>query len=185
MNKKKYNLAHLIFMALCCDMGIFVKKLISPVTNFITESLHIPGGIGTNFSIMFILIAAAVCAYKMSATLMSLVQSLIVIAIGTVGSMGMLAPIGYVIPGIVIDIVLFLSKKTGVLQAEMMVIANGLAGVAAALCTNIIIFRLSGPVLFLYLSVAMMSGVICGIIAYQVVKILNHRIFFHDEKQKV
>ena len=216
MKKKKYNLSCLIFMALCCDMGIFVKKLISPATNIITEALHIPGGIGTNFSIMFILIAAVLCDYKMSATLMSLVQSLIAIVIGTVGSMGMLAPIGYVIPGLVIDIVLLLSKKTdimkvrtlwdmeakrlgnidaktledmkvekrGVEKVETMVIANGLAGVAAALSTNIIIFRLSGLALFLYLSVAMTSGVICGIIGYQVVKGLSHRIFFQSEKTK-
>lgn len=44
MNKKKINLTSLIFMALCCDMGIIAKKLIAPAANEITEYLHIPGG---------------------------------------------------------------------------------------------------------------------------------------------
>lgn len=43
MNIKKINLTSLIFMALCCDMGIIAKKLIAPAANVITEYLHIPG----------------------------------------------------------------------------------------------------------------------------------------------
>lgn len=170
MNGKKPALSHLIFMALCCDMGIFLKKLIAPATNAITGALHIPGGIGTSFSIMFILIAAVVCNYKLGATLMGLVQGLIAIAVGTMGSMGILAPIGYVIPGIVIDLLLAILKKFRVGMLEKMIIANAAAGVSAALCANIITFRLKGPVLLLYLSVALTSGVVSGILGEQIVR---------------
>ena len=45
MNKDK--LRRLIIMALCCDIGLFSKRLIAPAANVITDALHIPGGIGT------------------------------------------------------------------------------------------------------------------------------------------
>lgn len=56
MNKDK--LRRLIIMALCCDLGLFSKRLIAPAANVITDALHIPGGIGTAFSLMFIVVAA-------------------------------------------------------------------------------------------------------------------------------
>ena len=47
---RRSKLRAFIFMALCCDLGLFAKKLISPAANVITEFLHIPGGIATGFS---------------------------------------------------------------------------------------------------------------------------------------
>ena len=44
---RKSNLKTLMFMALCCDLGLLAKKLISPAANVITNFLHIPGGIAT------------------------------------------------------------------------------------------------------------------------------------------
>ena len=44
----------LIFLALCCDLGLFAKRIIAPAANLLTDSLHIPGGIGTSFSLMFL-----------------------------------------------------------------------------------------------------------------------------------
>ena len=101
---KKTDLRSLIFMALCCDLGLFAKKLISPAANFITEFLHIPGGIATSFSLMFLVIAAALMPFPLCATVMGVVQSLLALCFGMTGSMGALAPIGYILPGIVIDL---------------------------------------------------------------------------------
>ena len=55
---KKFDLRTLIILALCCDLGLFAKRIIAPVANVITDSLHIPGGIGTSFSLMFLVVAA-------------------------------------------------------------------------------------------------------------------------------
>jgi hypothetical protein len=49
----------MIFMAICCDLGLVAKKVISPVADIVTDSLHIPGGIATSFSLMFLIIAAS------------------------------------------------------------------------------------------------------------------------------
>ncbi len=179
MNRLK--LKRLIFMALCCDLGVFAKKLIVPAANILTDFLHIPGGVGTSFSLMFIIVAAVFVPRFGSATLMGAVQSVIALCIGTVGSMGALAPLGYIIPGFAIDCVLFFARKLKISRNESLVIANAIAAGTACLIANAIVFRLSGIVLLLYLSVSLTSGAICGVLAESVAGKLEP-VFGKDEK---
>lgn len=166
MNRKKLNLTSLIFMALCCDMGIISKKLISPVANIITEYLHIPGGIGTSFALMFIVIGAVACDFFGSGVLMCFVQSIISFIIGTSGSMGMFVFIAYLVPGLVIDLTLLIFKRFSVERNIVSIsITNALAGFSAAFCANALTFQLIGPPLWLYLGVAFTSGIIFGTLA--------------------
>lgn len=163
MNRLK--LKRLIFMALCCDLGLFAKKLIVPAANILTDFLHIPGGVGTGFSLMFVVVAAAFVPRFGAATLMGTVQSVIAVCMGTVGSMGVLAPLGYILPAFSIDCVLFFSRKLKLKRAEALVFANAVASVIACLAANMIVFRLRGVVLLLYACVALSFGAICGALA--------------------
>ena len=71
----KYSrLSMLNFMALCCVLGLVVKKIVNPFANILTDALHIPGGIGTSFSIMFLVIAAEIVRMKHSGMMMGAVQ---------------------------------------------------------------------------------------------------------------
>lgn len=45
---KHRKLQRLILLALCCDPGLFTKRLIAPAANILTDSLHISGGTGTS-----------------------------------------------------------------------------------------------------------------------------------------
>lgn len=162
------RLKRLIFMALCCDLGVFAKKLIVPAANILTDSLHIPGGVGTAFSLMFIVIAAVYVPRFGAATLMGFVQSGIALCMGTVGSMGALAPISYIVPALAIDFVLVAARKLKIGCAESMLAANTVASAAACLIANAFVFRLHGIVLALYVSVAAFSGAVCGVIGYSV-----------------
>ncbi len=161
-----YKLRNLIFLTLCCDMGLFAKRLIAPVANIVTDFIRIPGGIGTSFSLMFLVIAAAIVSVRGCATLMGLVQSAIALALGMVGSMGALSPIGYIVPGIIIDLVFLIGRRTGKIGHATMVIANMLSAAAAGLTANLIVFHLSGVPLLLYITVALASGAICGTLAH-------------------
>ena len=162
----EHNRLHrLIFFALCCDLGLVSKRLIAPIANVITDSLHIPGGIGTSFSLMFLVLAAALLPRFGCATLMGAVQSLMALALGMIGSMGALSPIGYIVPGLVIDIVLLLSRKLNVRQDAAMMVANMLAAASSGLTANLIVFRLTGSALALYIAIALTSGAICGSLA--------------------
>ena len=160
MKQTKLNM--LIFMALCCSLGLFVKKLVNPLANVITEALHIPGGISTGFSIMFLVIAAEIVMIKRCGTMMGTVQGFLALALGRVGSMGILAPIGYIVPGIAIDLVYALQKYLKLSRIERMMLANGLAAVMASVTANVLVFHLKGPVFWLYLCVSLTSGSIFG-----------------------
>ena len=162
---KRNRLRRLIFYALCCDLGLFTKRLIAPMANLITDSLHIPGGIGTSFSLMFLVIAAALTLQFGCATLMGAMQSVIALSLGMVGSMGALTPISYIIPGLMIDCVIYISRKVRINDDVAMLAANMLAAASACLVANIINFHLRGVVLLLYVSVALTTGTVCGLLA--------------------
>ncbi len=169
---KKSKLVMLNFMALCCILGIFCKKLMNPFANIITETLHIPGGISTGFSIMFLVVATEIvrsqCDVKKEpmfywcGTLMSTVQGLVSLALGRVGSMGILIPLAFMASGVGIDIIYAIQEKIKCNVAERMVPANALAAVMASLAANFIVFHLRGPVVWLYLGVSAVSGSLFG-----------------------
>jgi hypothetical protein len=162
---KRISLKYLIFMAVCCDLGIIAKKLIAPAANLITDNLHIPGGVGTSFSLLFLVTAAFIVKRFGAGMLMGLVQSGIAFLLGSVGSMGALAPLGYLIPGLVIDLCVLLLGRTGMSEDVQIAVCCALASVASSLTANVIVFGLVGPVLALYCCTACISGIVCGFIA--------------------
>jgi len=170
---KSYRLRTLIFMALCCDLGLFSKRLVAPAANLITDALHIPGGIGTSLSLMFLVIAAAVVERYGCAAVMGAVQGVLALAFGMVGSMGLLSPIGYIVPGVVIDLVLVGLRRTPLPQRDRVVLANAAAAPCAALTANLIVFHLRGTVLLLYLCVAALSGAVFGLAGAEIVRRLG------------
>lgn len=167
---RSYRLRTIIFLALCCDLGLFSKRLIAPAANVITDALHIPGGIGTSFSLMFLVVAAMMVLRFGCATIMGIVQSVIALSLGMVGSMGALSPVGYIVPGIAVDLLVALTRRLPLSRTEKAVLTNATAGVCAALTANLIVFRLQGAALVLYLCVAASSGAICGIPASELVR---------------
>ena len=152
-------------MAICCDFGVIAKKLIMPAANLITDNLHIPGGVGTSFSLLFLVTAAFIVKRFGAGMLMGLVQSGIAFLLGSAGSMGALAPLGYFIPGLAIDLCVLLLGRTKMAEDVQMIICCALASIAASLTANVIVFGLVGPVLALYCCVACISGIVCGSIA--------------------
>ena len=162
---KRFNLRALVFMALCCDLGLIAKKLIGPAANILTEFLHIPGGIATSFSLMFLVIAASVVPLPGCACLMGAVQSVLALAFGMTGSMGILAPIGYILPGVAIDIIFLLWRKAALEPSLGILLASVSASVTAALTANFIVFGLWGLPLLLYALVAASSGAVCSFLA--------------------
>ena len=170
---KHFSLRNLLFLTLCCDLGLFSKRLIAPAANILTDFLRIPGGIGTSFSLMFLVVAAELVPIFGCATLMSIIQSMIALSLGMVGSMGILSPIGYIVPGIVIDLLFLLSRKTSLGTDLALTLANMLGAASASLAANLIVFHLPGVPLALYIVVALASGAVCGTFAGVLVKRLR------------
>lgn len=170
---KENKIKCLIIMALCCDLGLFSKRLIAPAANVLTDALHIPGGIGASFSLMFLVVAVGIMPRFWCGTIMGAVQSLIALSLGMVGSMGALSPIGYIVPGFVIDCVMWATKRLELKTDYGAVLANMLAAASASLTANLIVFRLSGIVLALYVAVALTSGAVCGVLGSRLISRFN------------
>ena len=169
----RYSLRNLLFLALCCDLGLLSKKLISPAANIVTDFMRIPGGISTSFSLMFLVIAAELIPCFGCAALMALVQSLIALSLGMVGSMGILSPVGYIVPGIVIDLLFLLSRKFKLGTDFTLTLANMLGAASAGITANLIVFRLPVLPLALYIVTALISGAVCGCFAGVLVRRLR------------
>lgn len=170
---KPNRLRTLIFLALCCDLGLFSKRFIAPAANLITDALHIPGGVGTSFSLMFLVVAAAVVGRFGCAAAMGVVQSILALSLGMVGSMGALSPIGYIVPGLVIDLMLAAMSCTPLSRRDCIVLANAAAALCAALAANLIVFHLWWPALLLYLCVSAVTGTAAGLLGAELTRRLN------------
>jgi len=180
---KRIQLRSMIFWAICCALGLFCKRLIGPGAHLITDALHIPGGIGTGFSLMFLAVAAVVVPHRGCCTMMAVVQSALALAFGMVGSMGALSPLGYILPGIIMDGVFLLAGKLRLSGADALVAANLLGSVTAALTANAIVFRLWGFGLLLYGCVAATAGMIFGVLGSYLAKKLQHAVGRYAEEE--
>lgn len=171
-------------MSLCCVLGLLAKKLINPAANLLTDALHIPGGVSTGFSIMFLVIAAELVKTPHNGAKMGAAQGLLALALGRVGSMGILSPIGYILPGFTIDLVYRLPCSRKISCAARMMSANGLAAVAASAAANLIVFHLRGPALWLYFSVSATSGALFGLIGSTIAARLRPAMDQHRNKAR-
>ena len=153
---RRSRLSDLNFMALCCVLGLFTKKMINPLANVITESLHIPGGISTGFSIMFLVVAAEVVRGGRKQRTDQKRR------FGAGNQTNQVAGEYRNCCGTVIDVVYRVGERFRLDRTERMVFANALAAVMASVTANVIVFRLWGPVLLLYLCVSALSGTVYG-----------------------
>lgn len=162
------NTFQLALMALLADMGLMSKRIIGPVANIITDSLHIPGGICTGFSLMFLVLAVRLVSVRYAGVKMSFIQSVTALILGRVGSMGALSVVGYVLPGLIIDLTATYAQYADIPQVEYFVLANIFSSVMAAITANFIVFGMKGWLLVLYLAVASMTGLLCGLLGWKI-----------------
>ncbi len=124
-NKSYFTLQQLCMMSFMAVMGMFIKPLISPVANLLTDFIRIPGGsVTAGFSMIFLVFAAAVTGKYGTATLMGFVQAVISLNLGISSMAGMLVFITYTLPGMAIDAVLC----TGILKKLPLKIRMAVAG---------------------------------------------------------
>ena len=153
------------FMIICCILGVITKKIINPYANMVTDALHVPGGISTAVSLMFLVIASGVSGRKWNGTIMALMQAAAAMSIGMVGSMGALLPVAYLLPGIMIDLVMLIPGKSRISMRLKAFTANIAGSVIAAVFADIIVFHLPVSALSVYLCLAAFSGAVCGCFA--------------------
>lgn len=161
---RKTTTRDLIFMAICVALSLVTKRLISPLTNGLTDFFRIPGGsLATGFSLMFLIIGKRIVSIPFAGTLMSVVQAMLALALGFSGAQGAMAVFSYVAPGLLID-GLAMTMKTG--HPLYCFVTGILSCIASALVSNLLAFHLAGISLVLWLLLAALSGAVGGFIAH-------------------
>lgn len=164
----KFSVYNLIIIAVVSALGIATKPIVVPLVHVITGPLFIPGGaIAGGFYMFWIVLGAGIVKKTGTATLIGIVQGILVIATGTMGTHGIMSIVSYTLPGIVADIVFLFSKnkKYNILHYVFGCLA---ANVTGTLISNILFFRLPFVTIILILSAAALSGTIGGLIAYTI-----------------
>ncbi|MTI68450.1 MAG: hypothetical protein FH753_17865 [Firmicutes bacterium] len=166
----RFSAFDLIIIALMAALGIATKPVIGSLARIITGPLFIPGGaIAGGFYMLWIVLGTGLIKKRFTATLIALVQAIMVIAIGVLGTHGIMSIFTYTLPGIMIDLILFIIRKKGddLIDCFLAGIVSNMTG---TLLSNIVFFKLPLIPLILTLSSAALSGGLGGIIGFNIIK---------------
>jgi ABC-type thiamin/hydroxymethylpyrimidine transport system permease subunit len=167
---RNFSIFELIVISICAAIGVAVKPVMVTLVQIITGPLFIPGGtIVGGFYMMWLVVSAGLVGKRGTATLTAVVQSLLVLATGVIGTHGIMTLVTYIIPGIAVDILLIFTKQRAGNNFSCF-FAGMAANSAGALLTNLVFFRLPAIPLILVVAGAALSGGLGGLIAYAVIK---------------
>ncbi len=167
---KRFTVLELIIIAMMAALGLATKPIVVPLVHIITGPLFIPGGaVAGGFYMLWIVLGAGMIKKRGTATLIALIQALIVAVTGFFGTHGVLSLVTYTLPGVVIDLLFFVLRKHPVTSLDYF-LAGILANLTGTYLSNLVFFRLPWIPLLLSLSVGALSGGFGGLIAFQVAK---------------
>jgi ABC-type thiamin/hydroxymethylpyrimidine transport system permease subunit len=185
---RKFTVFDLTIMAVMATIGIAIKPVVVPLAHFVSGPLMMPSGaFAGGLYMMWIVIGYGIVRKPGTATLISLVQALIVMLSGMVGSHGVMSIFTYVTPGLVVDLFFIISGHRACCRG-CCIIAGALANITGTACVNIVFFRAPGAYLILILAVAALSGCAGGWMAWELIKAMKkYRVIkqhTEDEEKK-
>jgi ABC-type thiamin/hydroxymethylpyrimidine transport system permease subunit len=183
---KKFTVFDLIVIAIVASLGIAVKPVIVPLVHIITGPLFIPGGaVAGGLYMMWIVIGAGLVGKRGAATLIALVQAILVIAVGAIGTHGILSVVTYLVPGLAVELVFILSRQK--FDSIFSCFFAGMAAnIAGTVLSNFVFFKLPLIPLVLTMSAGALSGGLGGLLAFVIIKSfkkLNVASFKKGEKK--
>ncbi|MCG9967273.1 ECF transporter S component [Pelotomaculum terephthalicicum JT] len=160
----------LIIMAMMSALGIAIKPIIVPLAHIISGPLFIPSGaVAGGFYMMWLVLGFGITGKRGTMTLIGLVQAILVMATGIVGSHGVISLVTYTAPGILADLgLLLIGHRVCCLPCAFL--AGMLCNIAGSIMVNFVYFRLPLIPLVLSLSAAALSGGLGGIVAYKILQ---------------
>lgn len=165
---RKFTAYDLVIIAMMSALGVAIKPLAVSLVHLITGPLFIPGGsLAGGFYMMWLVLGAAMIKKPGTATLIGLVQSIMVIVAGIYGTHGIVSLLTYSLPGLAIDLVLWLTRQQP--DAKMAMFVSGIAAnLCGVLLSNAVFFRLPLIPLLLAVSAGALSGALGGLLAWLV-----------------
>lgn len=185
---RKFTVFDLTIMAVMAAIGIAIKPVVVPLAHLISGPLMMPSGaFAGGLYMMWIVIGYGIVRKPGTATLIALVQALIVMLSGVVGSHGIMSLFTYVAPGIIVDLFFIVTGHRACCRG-CCIIAGAFANITGTACVNIVFFHAPGAYLIFILAVAALSGCAGGWMAWELIKVMKkyHVIKQHsgDEKRE-
>lgn len=161
-----------VIMAMMAAIGVAVKPFITALAHMITGPFMIPGGtVAGGVYMLFLVLGAAIVGKRGAATIIALVEALLVVVTGILGSHGILSFVTYLLPGLAVDLLWLFMRHNGC--CAMCCFFGGIiANIFGCFTVNMVFFRLPLIPLMIMLSTAAISGGIGGIVAWNVNKVL-------------
>jgi hypothetical protein len=170
---KRFSVRELILIAAMAAAGIAVKPVIVPLAHLISRPLMIPGGaLAGGLYMMWLVVAMGLTQKYGAGTLVGLIQAILVMVAGVSGSHGIMSLISYTMPGIVMDLGLWIIRHR-VCCRSCAFLAGILANATGAIMVNMIFFSLPLIPLLLSIMAASFSGGVGGLLAWQLLMALR------------
>ena len=168
--KRVLSTRQLVYLAICIALSLVSKRIVSPLTNLITDFVRLPGGgAATAFSILFLVIGTSGISWPFAGTFAAFIQGILAMCLGMSGYQGAMIILTYTFPGIVIDLVRAVVPARGNLYYMM---CCGAANTAAAVIANLLVFHFRSAAFVLWLLIALWFGVFAGFLGVE----LNRRL---------
>jgi hypothetical protein len=168
-----FTIYELVIISIMAAIGIALKPVIVPIAHLISGPLMVPSGaFAGGLYMLWLVVGMGIVGKIGTATLIAVIQALLVLFTGVVGSHGIMSLFTYTMPGIAMDLVLLLIGHR-VCCAGCAMIAGAVANITGTACVNVVFFQAPGVYLILILSVAALSGGAGGLLAWELLKILK------------
>lgn len=167
---RRFALFDLLILALLASLGIAAKPLVMPAARLLARTLLLPtGAIASGFYMLWLVLGAAIVRKAGAATLVALVQALIVALTGMPGSHGPVSLLTYALPGVAADLAIAVTPSVHAWLWRCLTGATA-AAVCGMIVTNMIFYRLSTVPLIIASAGAAASGVAGGFVAWGVAR---------------
>ena len=170
---QKFTLYELVIMAVMAALDIATTQIVAPLAHIVCGPFAIPSGaLAGGFYMMWIIIGYGIVRKPGTALIISIIQALLVIFTGVVGSHGIMSLFTYICPGLAVELVLIITRHR-CCCAGCCALAGIAANMTGTACVNIVFFRAPGVYLILVLAMAALSGLAGGITGWQLIKIFS------------
>jgi len=169
----KFTVSEMILISLIAAISIVTK----PYLKALAAPLPIAGVVMGAFYMMWVVFIALLINKRFSATLFSILQAVLALALGVAGKWGLWVFVGYTIPGLAVDFI-FMSRTSKLVKSI-------LSGAAANFIGSLIAMLIFTPNIdykILLLAPSIFSGAIGGFLALSLHKFID-RIGYYKEKE--
>lgn len=158
-----------VFIALMAACGLALKPIVGPLFKLIGSALFISGGSMAGFIYMiWPMLAVLVVGRFGAATMVGLIQGIIIMVTGIYGSHGVLTLITYTVPGVAIDVFYLFIRRWP--NASLVAIPAAMGNLCGNLLVSILILHLPRIPLLISLVPSFFFGGVGGYLSWIIYK---------------